>query len=291
MATELSDAAPAKVNLTLRVTGRRPDGYHELCSVVCFATVGDGLRLSGGPALSLGVDGETAAQAGAISENLVLKAARALRAQIPELKVGLFYLTKRLPVAAGLGGGSADAAAALRLLARLNELAPVDWRLMHAARATGADVPVCLDPRPRIMRGIGDLLSAPLALPALPAVLVNPRVATPTAQVFKALKGMSAGEDPAARLLEQNAAPDMDQLLTALKASSNDLEAPAISLFPAIGDVLSAIRTTRGNLLARMSGSGATCFGIYDSADAAENANAELRSAHPDWWVEPTTLG
>jgi 4-diphosphocytidyl-2-C-methyl-D-erythritol kinase len=287
----LQDLAPAKINLTLRVTGRRADGYHELCSVVCFANVGDGLRLSGGPALELAVEGETAAQSGAVSDNLVLKAARALQEQIPDLRVGHFLLTKRLPVAAGLGGGSADAAAALRLLTRLNELAPVDWRLMHAAQATGADVPVCLDPRPRIMRGIGEVLSGPLALPRLDAVLVNPRIAAPTAQVFKALREMSEGDDPAAHLLEKNDAPEAGTLIEALKQSRNDLEAPALSLFPAIGDALAALRTTGGCQLARMSGSGATCFGLFESAASADAAAAQLRSGHPGWWVERTALG
>lgn len=285
-----TETAPAKINLTLRVTARRTDGYHELCSLVCFADVGDILRLSGGPALGLSVDGETAAEAGTLADNLVLKAARALQSQIPDLKAGQFRLTKRLPVAAGLGGGSADAAAALRLLSHLNEIAPVDWRLMHAARATGADVPVCLDPRPRIMRGIGELLSGPLALPTLDAVLVNPRVAAPTAQVFKALREFSGGEDATAQLLEKTDAPKKDEFIAALKQSRNDLEAPALSLFPAIGDVLEALRAT-GCLLGRMSGSGATCFGLFENAEAARVAAAQLRSGHPAWWVKAAVLG
>lgn len=291
MTAEFSEAAPAKINLTLRVTGRRADGYHELCSVVCFASTGDVLRLSGGSALDLSVDGETAAQAGDVSDNLVLKAARALQSQMPDLKVGHFHLTKRLPVAAGLGGGSADAAAALRLLARLNELAPVDWRLMRAARATGADVPVCLDPRPRIMRGIGELLSGPLALPKLDAVLVNPRVVCPTAAVFKNLGELSEGEDPAAKLLEKNDVPEFGALIEALKRSKNDLEAPALSLVPVIGEILAALRGTSGCTLARMSGSGATCFGLFASAAAANAASAHLQSSYPDWWIQRTSLG
>jgi 4-diphosphocytidyl-2-C-methyl-D-erythritol kinase len=286
-----SETAPAKINLTLRVTARRTDGYHELCSLVCFADVGDILRLSGGVALALSVDGETAAEAGTLADNLVLKAARALQDQIPDLKTGQFRLTKRLPVAAGLGGGSADAAAALRLLSHLNEIAPVDWRLMHAARATGADVPVCLDPRPRIMRGIGELLSGPLALPKLDAVLVNPRVACPTAPVFKALREMSPDQDPVAQLLEKNDAPQKGALIEALMQSKNDLEAPALSLFPAIGEVLAALRATAGCRLARMSGSGATCFGLFESAQAASAAAAQLQSGHPGWWVKAATLG
>jgi 4-diphosphocytidyl-2-C-methyl-D-erythritol kinase len=287
---ELSEPAPAKINLTLRVTSRRADGYHELCSLVCFASIGDGLRLSGDAALALSVTGETATQSGPLADNLVLKAVRALQSQIPDLKVGHLQLAKQLPVAAGLGGGSADAAAALRLISRLNQIAPGDWRLMHAARATGADVPVCLDPRPRIMRGIGELLSAPLALPGLDAVLVNPRVAAPTAPVFQALREFSGGEDAAARLLEKTDAPEKGELIAALKQSKNDLEAPALSLFPAIGDVLAALRDTRDCLLARMSGSGATCFGLFENARAAQAAAAQLQASRPAWWVKAAAL-
>jgi 4-diphosphocytidyl-2-C-methyl-D-erythritol kinase len=274
------------------VPSPRTDGYHELCSRVCIASSGDGLRLSAGPALDLTVDGETAAQSGDIADNLVLKAARALQAQMPDVRLGAFHLTKRLPVAAGLGGGSADAAAALRLLARLNELAPEDWRLMKAARATGSDVPVCLDPRPRLMRGIGELLSAPIALPALHAVLVNPRVAVPTAKVFAALVQFSAdARDPVAGWADADAIPTADEFYAALAQSGNDLEAPAIGLFPVIGELLKGLRATGGCRLARMSGSGGTCFGLFDTSEAADIASAQLRSRHPDWWVQRTTLG
>src|SRR6478735_11873281 len=182
-----AEKAPAKVNLTLRVIGRRADGYHEIESLVAFAGVGDALTFTPGSAVALSVGGPTAAAAGEIADNLVLKAARALAERVERLKLGRFTLSKRLPVAAGLGGGSADAAAALRLLARANDLAPDDPRLMQAARATGADVPVCLDPRPRFMRGIGDVLSDPLDLPRLFAVLLNPGVAVSTREVFAAL--------------------------------------------------------------------------------------------------------
>lgn len=288
---ELFELAPAKVNLTLRVTARRADGYHELCSLVCFANIGDDLRLAPATALGLSVDGDTAAQSGAVSDNLVLKAARALQERIEGLRVGRFHLTKRLPVAAGLGGGSADAAAALRLLARLNEIAPGDWRLTGAARTTGADVPVCLDPRPRVMRGIGELLSAPLPLPTLDAVLVNPRVACPTGPVFQNLSGFSDTDDAAANLLESGGSPNRNAVIEALLRSSNDLEAPAVALVPAIAAVLTSLRDTEGCRLARMSGSGATSFGLFESAEAAGLAATRLQSENPGWWVKSVVFG
>src|SRR5262249_39681799 len=172
-----AERAPAKVNLTLRVIGRRADGYHEIESLVVFASVGDALAFTAGRSLALAVRGPTALSAGAIADNLVLKAAHALAERAEGLRLGRFILSKRLPVAAGLGGGSADAAAALRLLARHNRLALDDPRLAAAARATGADVPVCLDPPPRLMRGVGGILSAPIGLPRLPAGPVHSRVA------------------------------------------------------------------------------------------------------------------
>src|SRR5215471_1991344 len=156
--------APAKINLTLRIFGRRADGFHELESLVVFAPFGDGLTLRPGGPLDLKVSGPMAGGAGPLADNLVLRAARALAERIEGLRLGRFVLLKRLPSGAGLGGGSADAAAALRLIARINGLALEDGRVHEAARATGADIPVCLDPRPRIMRGIGEILSAPVIL-------------------------------------------------------------------------------------------------------------------------------
>jgi 4-diphosphocytidyl-2-C-methyl-D-erythritol kinase len=294
--TEPFEFAPAKINLTLRILRKRQDGYHDLESLVVFADTGDTLRLDPDAPLGLQVDGPTATHAGPAGDNLVLKATRALQSQITGLRTGNFHLTKRIPVAAGLGGGSSDAAAALRLLARLNNLSLEDNRVMAAARASGADVPVCLDPRPRIMRGIGDVLSGPLHLPSLPAVLVNPGVPVPTAKVFGALAAARAGSAPAAAegdpasLCVEAGQPNFDQLLDALAASSNDLEAPALSLFPAVGETLAALRQIAACRLARMSGSGGTCFGLFASADDAKDAAATLKRAHPGWWVNATHL-
>jgi 4-diphosphocytidyl-2-C-methyl-D-erythritol kinase len=281
-----AEKAPAKVNLTLRVLGRRPDGYHELESLVAFADVGDALTFARDATLTLAVSGPTAPSAGAVADNLVLKAARALVDQVPGLKLGHFALSKRLPVAAGLGGGSADAAAALRLLARENGIALDDPRLMQAARATGADVPVCLDPRVRLMRGIGEVLSTPLALPRQFAVLVNPGVAVATREVFAALRVA-----PVDRAAPAEPAPGTAALLAEIADGRNDLEGPAIELEPAIAAVLAVLRNLPGCRLARMSGSGATCFGLFASSAAAAAAARTLRAGHPEWWVRATALG
>jgi len=286
----LADFAPAKVNLTLRVVGRRADGYHELESLVVFADFGDRLNFTPGGELALTVRGPSAAQAGDGADNLVLKATRALAVRCPGLGLGAFRLDKRLPVAAGLGGGSSDAAAALRLLAQANDLPRDDARLYEAARSTGADVPVCLDPRPRIMRGIGEVLSAPLALPALPAVLVNPGVAVPTKPVFEQWRAF--GPSPASPAIDAVAAlTSRDALLGFLDTQANDLERPAIMIAPVIGDVLAALRALPGCRLARMSGSGATCFALFSSASAARAAAKTLREKYQHWWVKAGTLG
>jgi 4-diphosphocytidyl-2-C-methyl-D-erythritol kinase len=287
------EAAPAKVNLTLRVMGRRPDGYHEIESLVVFASLGDALGFTPGRALALVVRGPTAAAAGAPADNLVLKAARAFAAEIEGSKPGRFVLSKRLPVAAGLGGGSADAAAALRLLARENQVALDDARLMLAARTTGADVPVCLDPQPRLMRGIGDLLSEPLRLARLPAVLLNPGVSVATRDVFIALKApaLDPARIPEARLPPLGGEGTRDELVAFLSGQANDLEAPAIALHPIIADALAALRALPDCRLARMSGSGATCFGLFGTIRSAAAAARRLRAAHPSWWVRPTALG
>jgi 4-diphosphocytidyl-2-C-methyl-D-erythritol kinase len=284
-----AETAPAKVNLTLAVRGRRPDGYHDLESLVAFADLGDELSLTPDGELALTVSGPSAAQAGDAADNLVVKAALALSARVPDLRLGTFHLDKRLPVAAGLGGGSADAAAALRLLARANGLAVYDVRLFEAARATGADVPVCLDPRPRVMRGVGDVLSAPLVLPPLPAVLVNPGVALSTKSVF--VRWQPAAAPAELDTAEFAAALGRDECLQLLALHGNDLEPAATALEPAVAEVLTASRALPGCRLARMSGSGATCFALFAAAAAAIEGAQTLAAAHPHWWVRATALG
>jgi 4-diphosphocytidyl-2-C-methyl-D-erythritol kinase len=286
----LVESAPAKVNLTLRVVGRRNDGYHEIESLVAFAEFGDRLSLSPGGGLTLEVNGPTAARAGEADDNLILKAAREIAARRDGLKLGSFRLNKHLPVAAGLGGGSADAAAALRLIAQANGLTRADPQLYAAARATGADVPVCLDPRSRIMRGIGDILSEPLTLPPLPVLLINPGIAVATKEVFAGLAAAPA-LSPAADLAAIANLSTRDNVLQFVLAQPNDLERPAMRLAPVIADVLLELRAAPGCDLARMSGSGATCFGLFATASAAAEAARLFSSAHPHWWVQPTTLG
>ncbi|MFC5395849.1 4-(cytidine 5'-diphospho)-2-C-methyl-D-erythritol kinase [Bosea vestrisii] len=293
MAARLATRAPAKVNLSLRVIGRRADGYHEIDSFVAFAGVGDELGLTPGEAGELQISGPFAAGLSTGPDNLVLKAERILREEIAGLRSGRFHLVKRLPIASGIGGGSADAAAALRLLARLNGLPLSHPALLAAAGRIGADVPVCLEARARVMRGIGEQLGPPLRLPRLFALLVNPGEAVETAPVFRAL-GLQPGQGhpggvPAFGVQEpspQTAAA----LIVALAATGNDLEAPARAVAPAIGEALSALSASPGCRLARMSGSGATCFALFDDCRASVAAAKLLVHGRPDWWVKPTML-
>lgn len=285
----LHERAPAKVNLTLRVLGRRADGYHDLSSVVAFAGAGDRLSLRPGAELSLALEGPGAPVLAGEADNLVLKAARVLAARVPGLRLGRFTLAKRLPVAAGLGGGSADAAAALRLLARANGLPVDDERLFEAALATGSDVPACLYRRSCLMAGRGETLT-PLALPRFGAVLVNPRVAVATAGVFRAL-ALAPGTALDVGGAAFPPAPSRAALLDWLAMEPNDLEPPARMLAPVLGDVEQALGATAGARLVRMSGSGATMFALYDDCRAAAAAARQVTGAHPGWWVKSTVLG
>jgi 4-diphosphocytidyl-2-C-methyl-D-erythritol kinase len=290
----LIEEGRAKVNLTLRVVGRRTDGYHELESVVAFADCADRLSLAPGAALDLTMSGPLAQACGETSDNLVLKAAHLLGERVPGLKIGRFTLDKVLPVAAGIGGGSADAAAALRLLAQLNGLALDDRRLRDVAIATGADVPVCLASRACDMTGVGETL-LPLSLPIMPCVLVNPRVAVATRDVFGAL-GLRNGEllVGATDVIRATAWPEqgasVEDWVEVLAAGCNDLEAPAMRIQPVIGEVIAALSATDGAWLARMSGSGATCFAIFENTADAHRAAQKIQLDHPQWWVHAGVL-
>ncbi len=284
--------APAKINLTLRITARRPDGFHDLVSLVAFAGAGDLLTLEPDAPLAIALEGPTAGAAGPDADNLVLRAARAFSEQVPGARLGAFRLLKRLPVAAGLGGGSADAGAALRLLATLNGLDALDPRLFAAAATCGADVPVCVDPRARLMEGVGERLSPPLDLPPLFCVLVNCRVPVPTADVFRAL-GLRAGEDlpgpahpPVAEALPQKP----DDLVTLLASLPNDLEPPAKVIAPQIAQVMELLAAQPEARLVRMSGSGATVFALTQDCHAAARLARRISASNPEWWVRPTAL-
>ncbi|RTL55373.1 MAG: 4-(cytidine 5'-diphospho)-2-C-methyl-D-erythritol kinase [Bradyrhizobiaceae bacterium] len=292
--TLLTETARAKVNLTLRVLGRRPDGYHDLDSIVAFADCADRLTLEPGAELSLVTTGPRAGECGEGEDNLVIRVTRALGARVEGLGTGRFILDKHLPVAAGIGGGSADAAAALRLLARANGMAADDARLMDAAKATGSDIPVCIASHACVMGGVGEDLT-PLSIPVLPCVMVNPRVAVPTKDVFAGLH-LLAGElrVGVAEVLEAITLPkpgaSQEEWVLQLIGGTNDLEAPALKIQPVIGEVLATLRDTEGVRLARMSGSGATCFAIYDTPAQAKAAGDSIARLQPGWWVHAGTL-
>lgn len=285
----LSERAPAKVNLSLHVVGRRADGYHLLESLVVFASCHDTLHLAPGLPLAITVSGPRAVAAGPDADNLVIKAARNLAARVDGLVLGHFSLEKHLPAAAGLGGGSSDAAAALRLIARLNHLTLDDPRLIAVARAAGADVPVCLDPRPAMMRGIGDRIERLDDLPPLAGVLVNPGKPVETRAVFSAL-GLVPGSDGSGEAHpDLTLIADASDLIACLKLARNDLEPPACRIEPAISEVIAALQAT-GALLVRMSGSGASVFALYETGAAAQEASQHVCQPHADWWVEAVML-
>lgn len=274
MATdEARELAPAKINLTLHVTGRRPDGYHELDSLVVFAGVGDTIGARRAEGLGLAIDGPFAAGLDP-ADNLVLKAARFLGATDAALT-----LHKALPVASGIGGGSADAAATIRALCALEGRALPD---AAATMALGADVPVCLDPRPRRMTGLGERLSEPLPMPHAWLVLANPGVPVATPAVFAGLARPDNPPMPAA-LPDFADAPSLARFIAAMR---NDLEPAAAALAPPVALCRTALAAQPGCLVARMSGSGATCFGLFAGEAEAGRAQSALRRAHPGWWVE-----
>lgn len=285
-----TERAPAKINLTLHVVGRRPDLYHELESLVAFSRSGDSLSLVPGEEFKLHVGGPMAEASGDPEKNLVLKAARNLAGRIEGLRLGAFSLTKNLPVAAGIGGGSSDAAAALRLLARANDLTEGDPRLLDAAQATGADVPVCLAARARMMTGVGERLGPVLQLPPLPTLIVNPRWPLETKAVFAKMKIAAGAHTDFGPHPQITSGLSYEALLAALRKGRNDMEDAACVLAPVIVDVLAVLAAAPGCRLARMSGSGTTCFGIFANCRAVARAKKAILEAHPDWWVKAAML-
>ena len=283
--------APAKVNLTLHVTGQRADGYHTLDSLVVFADVGDLLHVAVGNTLSLTIEGAEAAQVPTDTSNLIMQVA----ALFQDMPGAAFLLEKSLPVSSGIGGGSADAAAAFRGLMTQWSGGEVDSQMFDPARtpmagrllALGADIPVCLRNRPARMQGAGETLNPLPAMPDLHAVLVNPRIGVSTPQVFRALDHK---ENPAMPP-ELPKFSGLHQCIEWLATQRNDLQEPAITLVPEIAQVLDVLGATKSCLLARMSGSGATCFGLFTGQHAAKTAAADIADQHPGWWVKPARLG
>jgi len=285
----------AKVNLTLHVTGRRPDGYHLLDSLIVFAGVGDEIEIAPAPDLTLTVDGPFAkalsgattprAGAGAPPANLVMAAAECLRARFGVTAGAALRLHKHLPVAAGIGGGSADAAATLKGLVRLWGLNAADAEVAGLGATLGADVPVCLAGGACFVGGIGECVDPAPPLPPAWLVLVNPGVPLSTAAVFAARRGAySKG------IRWRHPISDPHALAARLAEGGNDLEDAARGLVPQLSEVLAALERAPGCLLARMSGSGATCFGLFAGPGAAKDAAARIDAAHPPWWVRAAPI-
>lgn len=275
-------SAHAKVNLWLNVVGRRSDGYHLLDSLVAFVDLADTLEALPSDRLSLGLDGPHAGELAAESDNLVLKAARRLADRAGVTPRAAIRLGKHIPVAAGLGGGSADAAAALRELSDLWRVALPEEELFDLAASLGADVPMCLAGRTALASGAGERLQAAPALPSCAILLVNPGTALATRDVFAARRGPFSQAQPVT-----GPWPDLPALVAALALRGNDLGDAAISLQPAIAAVLDVLRGSQGARYAAMSGSGATCFALYDTIDAARRAAALLPQA---WWRHAGTF-
>lgn len=280
MSSEFREAARAKVNLYLHVTGKRADGYHLLDMLVVFAETGDEIRVAPADDLTLTIDGPFGRGLTATPDNLVLRAALALR-DLSGSKLGArIHLTKNLPLASGIGGGSADAAATLIALQKLWSVSPPRADLFRTAQKLGADVPICLDGRASFVGGVGEEIAPILGLPQAYLLLVNPLVETPTPAVFKARVG------PFSRPARFDRSPtDFADFVALLATRQNDLTAPAITLAPIVADVLQAIAATPDCRLARLSGSGATCFGVFETLAQAEAARAVILAAQPRWWA------
>jgi 4-diphosphocytidyl-2-C-methyl-D-erythritol kinase len=285
--SSIRELARAKINLTLRVLGRRADGFHALESLVAFAETHDVVELDPGNGLSLDIEGPFG---GLDGDNLVLQAAQAAKTVKNAVTLGGFRLSKHLPVAAGLGGGSADAAAALRLIVRANPGALDDATLASIAARLGSDVAVCLASRPALIVGRGEIVRPIRGFPSCGVVLANPGVPLPTASVYAALDApplAASGEGPE----PPDFLGDFEALAAYALARGNDLEAAAARLAPVVSDVLAALSALQGVRIARLSGSGPTCFALFASEDQARRAAAALAERHPAWWIAASSLG
>ena len=281
----LKAIARPKVNLFLHVTGRRADGYHLLESLVVFPEGGDEVTIAPHTNLSLNVTGQFSAAAGNVADNLILKAAALLRSKFDVAEGAMVDLKKSLPVAAGIGGGSADAAVTLRLLNELWRLGLPPRKIAEIGLELGADIPVCLLGRPALMSGIGEKLMELTEFPKLYIILVNYGIKVSTAEVFRRLS-IPSNPAPAFEFNDGTA----EDLISLLAGCRNDLQAPALAIAPEISVVLSALEEQEGCQLARMSGSGGTCFGIFETIEAANLGARQIQTCYPDWWVYPTVV-
>jgi 4-diphosphocytidyl-2-C-methyl-D-erythritol kinase len=284
--THASASAPAKLNLYLQVVGKRADGYHLLDSLVVFADIADHISVERADHLSVATTGPFADHAGPVEQNLALRAAQALQHSTGCTLGAHITVEKNIPVGAGLGGGSADAAATLKLLNSYWSLGLDRAQLIQMGLTLGADVPACVMGGTLRMEGIGEVLTQLPDLPEVPILLVHPDTGLSTPQVFRALAGRHSGVAPESAADFKTAG----ELIASIASLRNDLEAPAIELLPVIGEVLEAIKETRGCSIARMSGSGSACFGIYANPQAAADAVTILTSRHPHWWVRAGRL-
>ena len=287
--TALRDTGWAKLNLTLEVLGRRTDGFHELKSLVAFAAFGDEVELEPHGALDLEVEGPFAQALG--GDNLIVKASNAALGMVPSLRLGRLRLVKVLPVAAGLGGGSADAAAVLRLIARANPGAMSEAALGELAPQLGSDVTVCLTRRPALITGRGETIRPVNGLPSCGVLLANPGEPLATEAVYATLRAAPLGAPPRHEAERLDFHGDFAQLVAYALPRGNDLEAPAAQLVPTIRTVLAALVALKGVRLARLSGSGPTCFALFATEEDAKRAATILAAEHPTWWIAATTLG
>ncbi|MCB9989748.1 MAG: 4-(cytidine 5'-diphospho)-2-C-methyl-D-erythritol kinase [Rhodospirillales bacterium] len=291
----LSVLAPAKINLYLHVTGRRGDGYHLLDSLVAFASIGDRISIKPSGAFSFRIEGPYASaftaaelESGPESQNLAVRAARGLGDLLGRRLDLALTLTKNMPLAAGLGGGSADAAAVIRAMLDAWQVAPQAVQGLDAfLLSLGADVPVCMRCRPAVIRGIGEEITYLDEIPEMPILLVNPQKHCPTPDVFKAFAGREFSAPHPVPVSVKHTQDYLELLL----AARNDLEAPAQTIVPGIKTVLEAISNAEGGRLARMSGSGASCFGLFENEELCLVAAEQIRQAHQDWWIRAGTLG
>jgi 4-diphosphocytidyl-2-C-methyl-D-erythritol kinase len=286
--TVLRDIAWAKLNVTLEVLGRRADGFHELRSLVGFAGLGDTVELV--PEQGLGLQAEGPFAAPLDDDNLIIEAARAAHARNPALTLGRFHLVKSLPVAAGLGGGSADAAAALRLVGRANPKVMTEEVTAEIAPNLGSDITACLRSAPVLMTGRGEEVTPVGGFPSCSVLLANPRVPLASKDVYQELKAAPIGVTSAMpEILDFSG--DFEKLIDYAQARANDLEPVAVRLVPAIEGVLAALRTLQGARLVRLSGSGPTCFALFATPQEAHGAAALLAQHEPDWWIASGMFG